>query len=311
MSTPTLLVIQRSHIPEGIALEECERQETVNGEQAIVRFQRQADINVFQRIGRFFSDLVSGVTRAQGYLCSQSQTPRTFNIRGQWFETQKASQGTYANPIPQGTPTGKVLFQRIRIEVEDRTDDTPTGWDSGIARRISEELLDRYDALKAGKASPDEGDASPVQAFLYWQERRPASMGEGQVRRLSAFKEAYADFRNELGEQVRYRVDVALEQLGKQIEGNATLKELANRTGWYGPPPPPAPAAPPPPPILSSPGALKKAGPAKPDAAKQANTDSQQSDASDAMMAQLRKKLDRMRQNTDEKKAAENRDWDE
>ncbi len=311
MSIPTLLVIQRSHFPEGIALEECERQETVNGESAIVRFQRQADINVFQRIGRFFSDLLNGVTRAQGYLCSKSETPATFNIRGQWFETQKASQGAYANPIPQGVPTGQVLYQRIRVEVQDRTDDTPAGWDDTIARRISDELHDRYGALQAGKASPQDGDASPVQAFLYWQERRPANMGEGQLKRLSAFKEAYADFRDELGEQVRYRVNVALDQLGKQIEGSESLRELANRTGWYGPPPPPAPAAPPPPPILSTQGVLKKAVPAKSDASRPATAGTPPSDANDALMAQLRQKLGRMREKTDESKnAVDDRDWD-
>ena len=312
---PTVLVIERGHFPEGIALEECERPETINGEQAIIRFQRRADAGVFEKIGRFFSDLMHGVRKAQGYLCVQHRLPTAFNIRGQWFQTpqQKTEIPTsfFADPIPNGAPQGKVIFKRIRVEVRDRAEDSPSGWDSAVTRRISEELHDRFGAYLARKEPQVRADPSPVQAFLDWQARRSATLTQQQLERLSAFKTAFNAFRDELDQHVRFRVEFALAQLGKQLDAQPQLQALADRAGWNGPPPPPAPAAPPPPPVLKPPASPDALASGRSKAAKPASTMAREGDAQDAMMAQLKEKLGKMRGKAEDAADTDKQAWDE
>ena len=185
---PHVLIIEKSRFPAHIKVEECERVgKTPDNKNAIIRYQRRADVGVVKQIGRFFSDLFNGVTRAKGIVCDKPELPATLHIRGNRFNITKDADSIKALVVaPDGQARQQAALPALKIEVHEvqahevRLRKAPPA----LAHKVAEELRDRFEA--AGKAT----DRVAVEYFLALDAEPNAEMTAMRVAQLLQFGDA-------------------------------------------------------------------------------------------------------------------------
>lgn len=220
--TPSVLIIEKSRFPGSVPLEECERLgKTTNNEAAIIRFQRPSKVNLLEAVGRFFSDLFHGVTRARGTLCEQpGRMPAIIHIRGQRCLVDKAPVtgpvALYArrDVSADGVSPPVVRFSALRIEIRDTTA-APVWRDDALADKMAEQLRDRIEAH--GMAA----DLFAVETFLKLDARPELALTPRRVLHLIRFSDVLTKLagplRDELSDEVRLHVLDTLQHLQAAI----------------------------------------------------------------------------------------------
>lgn len=181
---PHVLIIEKSRFPANVQVEECERLvKTPDNKNAIIRYQRRTDVSVIKQIGRFFSDLFNGVTRARGIVCDKPELPGNLHIRGKLFNITRdagSSKALMASP-PDGQARPQAELPALKIEVHE----VPLRKSHpALAYKVAEELRDRFEAV--GQST----DRVAVEYFLELDSQPNFEMTPMRVARLMQFSDA-------------------------------------------------------------------------------------------------------------------------
>lgn len=197
---PSVLIIEKARFAANVLIEECERPgKTTDNQHAIIRYQRRADVGVIEQIGRFFSDLIHGVTRAKGIVCDKPDLPATLHIRGERCNVIKDAGSNKASvaPLPTGQARHRAAFSALTIQVHEVSlhDSDPA-----LAHKVAEELRDRFEA--DGEAI----DLIAVDVFLALDSEPNFEMTPQRIAQLMHFSDAMArmsgNLKRELGKDV-------------------------------------------------------------------------------------------------------------
>ncbi len=215
---PHVLIIKKSSYPHGIKVEECERMgKTDDNKDAIIRYQRRADVGVLKQIGRFFSDLFNGITRAKGIVCDKPELPSILQIRGKRFNITREANSIKALVAPPDGEHQQAAPPALTMEVREvpAQEGRLRKISPALAQKVAEELRDRFEA--AGQAS----DRVAVEYFLALDAKPKAEMTEMRIVQLLHFSDALGrmsgTLRKELGEDVLAHVLSRMKQWEDRI----------------------------------------------------------------------------------------------
>ncbi len=189
---PSVLILEKSSFPDHIALEECERLgKTPDQQDAIIRFQRPQAASKFEKVVRFFSDLLRGVTRAKGELVKQpDKMPEIVHIRGVRCEVKNINGRVSATRIgfPQKggeRSSDNSQFTELKVIVRENPKIQP-GRQKALHVSMATQLEASFEAH-----DPDAGLAA-AHAFLELAESKNQPLSPRTIVQLMAFSDALA-----------------------------------------------------------------------------------------------------------------------
>lgn len=193
---PSVLIIEKARFPAHVPVEECERTgKTADNKAAIIRYQRRADVGVIKQIGRFFSDLFNGVTRAKGLVCDKPDLPAILHIRGERCKVTRDESSSQASvaPLPKGEARDQPAFSALTVEVRELG--LPAS-DPALAHKVFEELRDRFEA------HGQETDLIAVENFIELDKKPNFDMTPTHIVKLMHFSNSMARMAGELKQEL-------------------------------------------------------------------------------------------------------------
>lgn len=267
MGEPNKILIQQSHLPPSVAVEECER---VEGEY-LIRFARAKDVGWGERFVRFFDDLITGTRKAKGFLCDRAALPAHAFIGGRSLvvrngtahpvgvEREKISISLISHPVVGASDgrTSKRSLSSLDAEIDLERKPKPDGGAESTAQpsaavaatkanrtRMAGDLKGQFAANGLGR------EECGLAAFLECT-RHSGTLDTTDVIKLMAFADQFARIEGELHVDVAAAVRDELGKLQSRIRqdlgstGQASFHRFAFKVlNGPGEPSAPQPAAP-------------------------------------------------------------------
>ena len=221
---PSVLILEKSSFPAHIALEECERLEkTEDQKDAIVRFQRPKATGNFEKFVRFFTDLLHGVTKANGELLNRPDIPSVVNVRGISYESKFINETDTKKCFlsPQSRDSNKRNIEFSQLVVDTRDDlEIKNLRQKKLFRSTKRQLKDRFDAH--GRTA----DKAALNTFLELAESGKLPQTFEEIRLLQQFSDVLSKKEKrtftELTEEAKECVKTTLRDAQEKIRKTTT-----------------------------------------------------------------------------------------